>query len=208
MNDMNILKKILIVIIALVVFIGVAGFLILPAVLKPVLIKKISETSKRETSIVQIKINPFALSVTVKGFKLTDPGQKTPFVAFDELYVNVDVLTSIFRRALILEEIRLQKPYIGVTRNENGSYNFSDLLPNTETKKEEATKPFLFSLNNIQIVYGDLTELADRRSQAVREELIEKGKVEPARIFLVKASSLAPEKKEKVKDSRVGFKIK
>lgn len=34
---MNILKKILIVITALAVFIGIAGFLILPAVLKPVL---------------------------------------------------------------------------------------------------------------------------------------------------------------------------
>ncbi|MCK7505165.1 MAG: AsmA family protein [Desulfobacterales bacterium] len=141
---MNIIKKILIVIIAFVVLIGIAGFLILPSVLKPVLTKKISEALHREASVDQIKINPYSLSATIQGFKLADPGQKTPFVAFDELYVNVNVMTSIFRRALILEEIRLNKPYIGVTRKTDGSYNFSDLIPKTETKKEEPAKPFLF----------------------------------------------------------------
>jgi len=168
---MNILKKILIVIIALMVFIGVAGFLILPAVLKPVLIKKISETSKRETSILQIKINPFALSVTIKGFKLADPGQKTPFVAFDELYVKAGAMTSIFRRALILEEVRLHKPYFGVTRKEDGSYNFSDLILKIETKKEEATKPFLFSINNIQIINGNIVfrDMPNKTDHSIRE---------------------------------------
>ncbi len=168
---MNILKKILIVIIALAVFISIAGFLILPAVLKPVLTKKISEALNRETSIDQIKINPFALSATIKGFKLADPGKNGPFITFDELYVNVNVLTSIFRRALILEEIRLDKPYIGVTRKADGSYNFSDLIPKEETKKEEPTKPFLFSLNNIKITGGniDFRDLPNKTDHTIRD---------------------------------------
>lgn len=168
---MNILKKILIVIIALAVFISIAGFLILPAVLKPVLTKKISEALNREASIDQIKINPFALSATIKGFKLADPGKNGPFITFDELYVNVNVLTSIFRRALLLEEIRLHKPYVGITRNKDGSYNFSDLIPKTETKKEEPAKPFLFSLNNIQIVGGniDFRDMPNNTDHAIRE---------------------------------------
>jgi len=62
--------------------------------------------------------------------------------------------------------------------------------------------------DNIVITDGDLSQLASRRAQSVREQLLKTGKVEPARIFLVKAPSLAPEKKEKVKDSRVGFKLK
>ncbi|MDP2853146.1 MAG: DUF748 domain-containing protein [Smithellaceae bacterium] len=168
---MNILKKILIVIIALAVFIGIAGFLILPAVLKPVLTKKISEALHRETSIDQIKINPFALSATIKGFKLADPGKNGPFITFDELYVNVNVMTSIFRRALLLEEIRLHKPYVGITRKKDGSYNFSDLIPKTETKKEEPAKPFLFSLNNIQIVGGniDFRDMPNQTDHTIRE---------------------------------------
>lgn len=169
--DMNIIKKILIVIIAFVVLIGIAGFLILPSVLKPVLTKKISEALHREASVDQIKINPYSFSAIIRGFKLADPGQKTPFVAFDELYVNVNVMTSVFRRALILEEIRLNKPYVGVTRKTDGSYNFSDLIPKTQAKEEEPAKPFLFSLNNIQIIKGDIDfrDRPNKTDHSIRE---------------------------------------
>ncbi len=168
---MNLFKKILIALIVLVVFIGIAGFFVLPAVLKPVLTKKISETLHRETAVEQIKINPFDLSATIRGFKLADPGEKTPFVSFKELHVNVDVATSIFRRALILEEVRLDQPYIGVTRKTDGTYNFSDLIPKEETKKEEPSKPFLFSVNNIQIAGGniDFRDKPNRTDHTIRE---------------------------------------
>ena len=62
--------------------------------------------------------------------------------------------------------------------------------------------------DNIVITDGDLTQLADKRTQTVREQLLKDGKIEQSRIFLVKAPSLSPEKKEKVKDSRAGFKLK
>jgi uncharacterized protein involved in outer membrane biogenesis len=168
---MNIIKKILITVIALTTLIAIAGFLILPAVLKPVLTGRISESLRRETSIEQIKINPFALSVTLRGLKIADPGKTTPFVAFDELYVNAGFIMSIFRRALILEEIRLETPYIGITRNPDGTYSFSDLLPKDEPKKEEPAKPFLFSLNNIQIKSGhiDFHDLPNKTDHTVRD---------------------------------------
>lgn len=168
---MKILKNILIVIITLAVLIGVIGFLVLPPLLKPVVTKKISEALHRETSIDQIKINPFAPSVTIKGFKLADPGEKTSFVAFEELHVNAAVMTSIFRRALILDEIRLAKPYIGVTRKADGTYNFTDLIPKETSKKEEPSKPFLFSLNNIQIIDGsiDFRDTPNRTNHTIRK---------------------------------------
>ncbi|MEN6508072.1 MAG: hypothetical protein ABFD63_04705, partial [Smithella sp.] len=62
--------------------------------------------------------------------------------------------------------------------------------------------------DTIPVTDNDLTELAANRAQAVREQLLQDGKVEPARIFIVKAPSLAPEKKEKTKNSRVGFKLR
>jgi ribosomal protein L15 len=61
---------------------------------------------------------------------------------------------------------------------------------------------------NLAVTESDLAELSSRRAQTVRERLLADGKVEPAQVFLVKAPSLAPEKKEKVRDSRVGFKLK
>lgn len=170
--DMKALKRILIVCVVLAVVIGLTGFLILPAVLKPVLTKKISETLHRDAAIKEIKINPFALSATLRGFRLNDSGQKTSFIAFDELHVNVAFMTSLFRRSLILEEIRLDKPYIGITRREDGTYNFSDLIPQPNAKKEEKepAKPFLFSLNNIQIRGGniDFHDVPNKTDHAIR----------------------------------------
>lgn len=61
---------------------------------------------------------------------------------------------------------------------------------------------------HISVTDNDLTQLAAKRNQIVREQLLQAGKIEPARIFLVKAPSLTPEKKDKVKDSRVNFKLK
>ena len=61
--------------------------------------------------------------------------------------------------------------------------------------------------DNIPVTDNDLTQLAANRAQAVREQLLQDSKVEPARIFTVKAPSLVPEKKEKAKNSRVGFQI-
>jgi uncharacterized protein involved in outer membrane biogenesis len=170
---MRTFKKILIGLVVFLVLFGIAGFFIAPAVLKPLIIEKISEALHRKTSIAKIDINPFALSVTIKGFSLEDPGMKSPFVAFDELYVNADAASSIFRRALILKKISLKNPYIVISRKQDGSYNFTDLIPKDEEKpkpvKEE--KPFLFSLNNIQIINGkiDFHDYPNQTNHTVRE---------------------------------------
>ncbi|MDA8121750.1 MAG: hypothetical protein M0Z38_04190, partial [Deltaproteobacteria bacterium] len=63
-------------------------------------------------------------------------------------------------------------------------------------------------LAHIQVTEDDLRLLARRRAQAVKDVLLSSGRVEPERIFLLEPRSLSPEKKEKMKDSRVDFVIK
>jgi flagellar motor protein MotB len=170
---MRTFKKILVGLVVFLVLFGIAGFFIAPAVLKPLIIKNILEVLHRKTSVDKININPFALSVTIKGFSIEDPGMKSPFVAFDELYLSADAVSSIFRRALILRKISLKNPYFGISRKQDGSYNFTDLIPKGEEKpkpvKEE--KPFLFSLNNIQIINGkiDFHDEPNQTNHTVRE---------------------------------------
>jgi hypothetical protein len=41
----------------------------------------------------------------------------------------------------------------------------------------------------------------------VKGELLQSGKIEPERVFIVEPKRLTPEKKDKVTDSRVEFKI-
>ena len=153
------LKKLLIGAIIFFVVFTVVGFFVLPPIFKSVLVKKLSENLHREVTINQIKINPYTLSLTVKGFVIKETTSSETFVSFDELYLNLQSLSAL-RMALILKEIRLKQPYIRVHRNEDASYNFSDLLekkePTPAKKPTEKPKPLRFSLNNIKIENGSI----------------------------------------------------
>ncbi|PKN70040.1 MAG: hypothetical protein CVU54_08400 [Deltaproteobacteria bacterium HGW-Deltaproteobacteria-12] len=165
-------KKILISIIAIFAFIGIIGFFILPAVIKPIAVEKLAALLHRQVTIEKISINPYALSVIIRGFKISNPAPSTsPFVAFDELYLNLHGAFSLFQRKLIMEEIKLTKPYIGVVRADDGTYNFADLLPKEEKKPADSEQPFYFSLNNIQIAGGsiDFRDNANKTNHTVRD---------------------------------------
>lgn len=135
----------------LVVF-TVVGFFVVPPVLKSVLTKKLSEGLHRQVAIRQIKVNPFVLSVTVRGFLIKERNGRDTFVSFDALYLNFQSI-SILKRGLIFSEIKVNKPYVNIMRNEGGSYNFSDLLESKPKKEEKKPR---FSLNNIQILNGSI----------------------------------------------------
>jgi len=150
------------------------GFFGLPPIVKSLLSKKLSEALHREVTIEQIKINPYALSLTVRGFLVKDKGGSEKFVSFDELYVNLQSI-SIPKLALVLSEIRLKQPYINIKRMDETAYNFSDLMENKEAKPAEKpaekSKPFRFSLNNIRIENGsiDFWDGPEQTKHTVRE---------------------------------------
>jgi hypothetical protein len=62
-------------------------------------------------------------------------------------------------------------------------------------------------LTNIQAGDEELRQLASRRANAVKDTLLQSGKVEAERVFIVQPTGLTPEKKDNVRDSRVEFKI-
>lgn len=128
------------------------GFVVLPPIIKSVLISKLSEKLHRQVAVRDISINPFALSVSVKGVVVKTPDGKANFVSFDELYVNLQSL-SLVKKGVILKEIRLARPYFNIVRNEDLTYNFSDLM---ETKEPKSKEPMRFSLNNIRIIDGSV----------------------------------------------------
>ncbi|MHB8880961.1 MAG: DUF748 domain-containing protein [Thermodesulfovibrionales bacterium] len=63
-------------------------------------------------------------------------------------------------------------------------------------------------LTHIEIKEDDLRRLASQRALNVREKLVQAGKLEPERVFLVEPKALAPEKKEGLSNSRVDLRLK
>jgi uncharacterized protein involved in outer membrane biogenesis len=166
------LKKILLGLIIFFAFFTLVGFFVLPPILKSVLTNQLSQNLHREVTIKQIKINPYALSITVRGLTVKEKGSPETFVSFEEIFLNLRSF-SVLRMALILTEIKLKQPYINIKLNEDMSFNFSDLIEKKEATPPEKTKstPLRFSLNNIQIENGSIDFLDGPRQtkHTVRE---------------------------------------
>ena len=161
--------------IGLIIFFGVftlVGFFALPPILKSILTKKLSENLHRSVTINQIKINPYTLSIAVRGLTIKSKDSSETFVSFDEFFVDLQSI-SIPKMALILKEVRLTNPYIKIARHPDKSYNFSDLTEKGESKPPEKkkSKPFRFSLNNVRIENGsiDFSDEPERIKHTVRE---------------------------------------
>jgi len=147
------IRKILRWSLGLFIVYAITGFLILPPVIKSTLQSKLSEKLQRSVTVQKVRINPFILSADIKGFEIKDLKGPDTFISFDELYINLQSM-SIFKRGVILSELRINKPYIHVVRNEDMTYNFSDLADTGENKTPTKSEPLKFSINNIQITSG------------------------------------------------------
>lgn len=133
------------------VLIGVAiyaviGFFILPPIIKWQLRKQLPALTLRQAEVKQVRVNPFALSLTIRGLALTETNG-TPFVAFDEFYANFQ-LSSIFRGAFTFSKIQLVHPTANLARFAAGDFNFSNLLStNTATTNDSGDLPSLLIQN-------------------------------------------------------------
>jgi hypothetical protein len=63
-------------------------------------------------------------------------------------------------------------------------------------------------LTNIVVTDDDLRLLAYQRAEATKNTIHSFGKIEPDRIFLVEPKTLGAQKNEKLRNSRVDFRIK
>ena len=130
-------KRIAVWSLGLLLFYTVVGFLILPPIVRHIAVKQLSAQLDREVSIEEIKVNPFALSTTVRGLLIKDKDGQ-PFVSWDEVYVNFQ-LSSFFGHAWVFKEISTSKPYVRVQMNKDGTFNFTDLITKFSTNATPAT---------------------------------------------------------------------
>jgi len=155
------IRKIAIWMVSILVAIGVIFGLAVPPLIRGKVAAVLSDKLHRQVSIEQLRMNPYTMSVTVRGFVMNERQSSAPAVSFDELYVNLE-MRSIFRLAPVLKKIRLVKPYVSLVRNEDRKYNFQDLIEEFTSGPPGPTPRF--SLNNIEIVDGKI-DFDDRPEQ-------------------------------------------
>jgi hypothetical protein len=160
-------RKLLFWVVGLLLFYTVAGFLILPPIIRAVAVKQLSKQLDREVSIAKVKLNPFTFSTTIRGLLIKDKDGE-PFVSWDEVYVNFQ-LSSFFGKAWVFKEISLAKPFARVQMNKDYTLNFSDLIAKFSTNApgtppKEPAKPIALRIDRLQIlgVTASFTDLTPR----------------------------------------------
>jgi uncharacterized protein involved in outer membrane biogenesis len=116
--------------------------------------------------------------------------QGQPAVSLDDVKIEPPEYPRYLKMAYKEEKFPKPKNFLGLNKD----------IPDPEMEK--------LMLTFIEIKESDLRTLATQRAEKVKELLTKSGNIEPERIFIVEAKTLAPEKKENVKDSRVIFRLK
>lgn len=113
----------------------VFGFFIAPLIVKDQIEKQLSSATHRAVTVEKVKINPYALSLTIEGFAMADLDGE-PLAALERGYINFQS-SSLFRWAWTFDEIDLQAPYFAVRVNADGALSIADLT-RTEASDEPA----------------------------------------------------------------------
>jgi len=181
--------KIAIAIFAAVFLYTIFGFVGLPLIVRSILPDKLASAINRQVSIEKVEINPYYLTLKLKGLAVTDQDNKT-FMSLDEFFVNLQMV-SLFKRALILKNVRIAKPYLQIARNADGSFNFSDLVatktPKTPSETEPKAPPIPdFAIQNLAIAAGRIA-YADSSMAVPFETALESFDITAVRLTFLKS---------------------
>lgn len=157
------------IILALLVY-TVLGFFIFPPIIRWQLVKRLPGLTHRQAAVRKVKLNPYALSLTIQGLSLTETNGQ-PFAGFDEFYVNFE-LSSLIHWAWTFSEIKLTHPTGSIVRDAAGQFNFANLLtpaptpPPAPTGKPKSLPPVivqLLTVTNGQFSFTDQTRATPLR---------------------------------------------
>ncbi|MDB6027353.1 MAG: uncharacterized protein JWM68_3576 [Verrucomicrobiales bacterium] len=111
---------------SLVLVYTIVGFLVLPAIIKSQMVKQLPGITKRTASVQEVKVNPYALSLTIRGLKLTEANGDV-FASLGEFYGNFE-LSSIVRGKFVFSELSVKEPSANIIWQADGSFNFANIL--------------------------------------------------------------------------------
>lgn len=111
-------------------------------------------------------------------------------IPVDEVKIEESEYAKYLKMAYKAEKFPKPRNFIGIAKD----------IPVPEMEK--------LMLTHIEIKDDDLRSLASQRALAVKDYILKSKAVEPERVFLVEPKTLQPEKKEKLRDSRVDFRLK
>jgi len=138
-----------------VTFCLLAFFIGFPIITEHQVVNKLESLLKRRVLLEDVDINLFTLEICIKKLEIQEPKSEINFIAFEEFYINAS-WTSLFRLGIFVDQIRLIKPYFYAAIISDSTFNFSDLISQSENKDnltKSKSKPKPFALDNLPITF-------------------------------------------------------
>ena len=151
-------QKVFLVTSALITSILLAITIILPDITRDKAIEQLRNDYNRELKIGEIRINPLNLQVEISDLDLHEEGSEKTFVSFERLQFSLS-LRSLIDRALIIDDLILERPFLSLEKRGENNFNFSSFIPSEDERtpqSSEAEDGMHFSFNNLQIKQGTL----------------------------------------------------
>ena len=117
--------------IVLLLIYTLAGFFLVPHIIKAHVLPAVSDQLHRPVTAKEVEFNPFVLSLKMTEFEIQEQ-DATPIIGFQEFFINFQT-SSLFRRAYVFDEIRFAVPYVSVKVGKDGHVNLTDLVPPKKT---------------------------------------------------------------------------
>jgi hypothetical protein len=150
---------------ALVALYAALGALLAPRLVRRAIVEKGTAALKRRVAVADVTINPFTLSVRVRGLEVTGR-DGARLAAWDELHVRLAPWKVLFRD-VGLAELTLTRPFLRLGLDRQGRLNVQDLLegdgepqpPAGPQRQEPALGLALDRLEVLEarVVFGDAT---------------------------------------------------
>ena len=148
----------------LVFLLGFA-WLALPGILQSQAQKIVAEKSGHKLSLGKPEINPLALSLRLRDFKLDDP-EGAPLLAFRELFIDLSI-ASLSSRGLVIDELKLDGLAASLILRDDAKapLNWSRLLAAFAGKEENKpdAPPMRLDIHHLALS-GAQADIADQRT--------------------------------------------
>lgn len=153
---MRLRNKIFIISACLLVLALSAMTFLLPSIIKNKVIETVLLETGRKSRIGKISINPLTLRLSVQDLALYKTTGDADQFSIGEFDTSISI-ASLFKGALVLNELSITRPAISFTRISPNRYDFSDIV-DLQAKKPKTEKKgdFFFSLANITIKQGSI----------------------------------------------------
>jgi hypothetical protein len=133
------LSKAFIIAVGLMLTYTLAGFFLVPYLIKRQATRFARESLKCLVVMEEVRVNPYAFTLDIRNFDIKE-GDGSPLLAFKAFFINFEI-SSLWRWAWTFADVRLEGPVVNLEIKRGGLLNFIELAGRIPPKKMRGTLP-------------------------------------------------------------------